>query len=119
VAANATANATKKVAGKVCLDAHPLFICLYVCSSQKRKRADPNKGTRAAPEEIDSGDESDGQSALRDVETKEQGKGARRGPANTSLQHFREPVAVADSKGNTRWEFKCKYCQWSVTIVAH
>ncbi|KAJ3868952.1 hypothetical protein EV359DRAFT_5353, partial [Lentinula novae-zelandiae] len=50
---------------------------------------------------IDSGSESDGQSAQHKVDTeeaREQAKGACRGPSNASMQHFHEPVAVMDKK---------------------
>ncbi|KAJ3747488.1 hypothetical protein DFH05DRAFT_1393207, partial [Lentinula detonsa] len=56
---------------------------------------------------------SDGQSAQHKVDAEEAGeqaKGARRGPSNASMQHFRDPVAVKDLKKGNRWEFQCKYC---------
>ena len=59
---------------------------------------------------LGSGDESDGQSAIRSVEEKEKGKGARRGPVNASMQHFKDPVPVHDKGGEKRWEFRCRYC---------
>ena len=59
---------------------------------------------------LGSGDESDGQSAIRSVEEKEKGKGARRGPGNASMQHFKDPVPVQDKSGQKRWEFRCQYC---------
>lgn len=49
--------------------------------------------------DIDSGDESDGKSALREVETSDHTKSARRGPQNRSMQHFHEPVAVTETGG--------------------
>ena len=60
--------------------------------------------------DIDSGDESDGKSALRNVEAREQPKAARRGPPNASMLHFRDPVPIVDRGGEKRWEFRCKYC---------
>lgn len=56
------------------------------------------------PGDIDSGDESDGRNALRNVEAREQSKAARRGPSNASMQHFHEPTPVEDRTGNKRWE---------------
>jgi hypothetical protein len=64
------------------------------------------RGTAVDPMDIDSGGESDGQSALRDVEEKEQSQGARRGPANSSMQYFHDPVPVRDNRGAMHWEFK-------------
>lgn len=61
--------------------------------------------------DIDSGDESDGQSALRQVEEKNKLKGARRGPGNASMKHFKPPVPVMQDK-NMRWEFRCLHCPW-------
>jgi len=61
------------------------------------------------PGDIDSGDESDGGTALRNVEAREQSKAARRGPSNASMQHFHEPTPVEDRMGNKRWEFKCRF----------
>lgn len=58
----------------------------------------------------DSGDESDGMEALRKVEETESSHGARRGPANQSLKHFHDPVPMVDTRGEMRWEFKCRYC---------
>jgi hypothetical protein len=60
--------------------------------------------------DIDSGEESDGQSALRDIEEKEKSQGARRGPANSSMQYFYDPVPVRNNHGAMRWEFKCRSC---------
>jgi hypothetical protein len=60
--------------------------------------------------DIDSGDESDGQSALRGVETKEKPKAARRGPGNASMRHFYDPTATVDRSGQKRWEFRCRFC---------
>ena len=45
--------------------------------------------------DIDSGDESDGKSALRQVEAREEPKAAQRGPGNASMQHFHDPTATA------------------------
>ncbi|KAK7468539.1 hypothetical protein VKT23_003044 [Stygiomarasmius scandens] len=81
----------------------------------KKSKANTKKKSRATqsdPEDIDSGDESDGRSALRGVETQEEAeksKGARTGPQNTSMQHFRDPIAVKDNN-KQRWQFNCKYC---------
>jgi hypothetical protein len=46
--------------------------------------------------DIDTTEESDGQSALRETEAREQTLGARRGPPNASLRHFHDPVPVVD-----------------------
>jgi len=64
--------------------------------------------------DIDSGDESDGKSALRNVETREEPKAARRGPGNESLKHFHDPVPTVDKSGVKRWEFRCRFCSWYV-----
>lgn len=64
--------------------------------------------------DIDSGDESDGKTALREVEVKEEPKAARRGPGNASMQSFYEPTAVVDRTGQKRWEFRCRFCTWYV-----
>jgi hypothetical protein len=67
--------------------------------------------------DIDSGTESDGKTALKEVEEREQPKAARRGPGNASMQHFHEPVPITDRSGQKRWEFKCKFCPWCVIMV--
>jgi hypothetical protein len=59
---------------------------------------------------IDLGEESDGLSALCAVEDQEKSQGARRGPANASMQHFKDPVPIVDKKRNKCWEFQCHYC---------
>jgi hypothetical protein len=56
--------------------------------------------------------ESDGESALREVEARDKPKGARRGPGNASMQHFHEPAATVDKSGQKRWEFRCRFCTW-------
>ena len=62
--------------------------------------------------EISSGSESDGQSALRQVEEREAAnKGGKRGPENKSLQHWKDPVPTVDVKQGLRWMFRCRYCQ--------
>jgi len=66
---------------------------------------------------IDSGDESDGKSALRNVEAREEPRAARRGPGNASMQHFHDPIATVDRSGQKRWEFRCRFCVWYVSIV--
>jgi hypothetical protein len=70
-------------------------------------------GTAIDPLDVET-DESDGESALRALEAQEQSQGARRGPANGSLQHFHDPVPVLSKDRSLRWEFKCKYCPWYV-----
>ncbi|KAF4611808.1 hypothetical protein D9613_004630 [Agrocybe pediades] len=82
-------------------------------SSKKTASGKTKKGatTEESPIEIDSGDESDGNSALRKVQERErQTEAARRGPQNGSMQHFFPPVAVVDTKGGKRWEFRCRHC---------
>jgi len=61
---------------------------------------------------IDSGDDSDGLSALRGVEAADaKTQSARRGPSNTSMQHYHDPVPVLDQRtGAKRWEFACRSC---------
>ena len=64
--------------------------------------------------DIDSGDESDGETALRQVEAREEPRAARRGPGNASMQHFHDPTAIVDRSGQKRWEFWCRLCTWYV-----
>lgn len=66
---------------------------------------------------IDSGDESDGRSALREVEAGEEPRAARRGPGNASMRHFHDPTALVDRTGRKRWEFRCRFCAWYVKTV--
>jgi hypothetical protein len=91
------------------------------CSAAKKKqlaKSSSNTGTRtwetvadgASESCPDSGEESDGLSAMQSVEEKETGKGARRGPSNASMQYFKGPIPVQDRNGNKRWEFQCRYC---------
>ena len=61
--------------------------------------------------------ESDGESALREVKERERPKAARRGPGNTSVQHFRNPIATVDKSGQKRWEFRCRFCTWYVNYA--
>ncbi|KJA19385.1 hypothetical protein HYPSUDRAFT_1095944, partial [Hypholoma sublateritium FD-334 SS-4] len=58
---------------------------------------------------IDSGDESEGTSALKKVEERESAKSARRGPKNKNMQYFFDPVPVKDGS-EKKWEFKCRTC---------
>ena len=64
--------------------------------------------------DIDSGDESDGKSALRLVEARDQPRAAWRGPSNASIQHFHEPTPIIDRSGQKHWEFQCRFCPWYV-----
>jgi hypothetical protein len=64
--------------------------------------------------DIDSGDESDGETALRQVEAREEPRAALRGPGNASMQHFHDPTAIVDRSGQKRWEFRCRLCTWYV-----
>jgi hypothetical protein len=64
--------------------------------------------------DIDSGNESDGKNALREVEEREEPKAARRGPGNASMQHFYDPAAIVDRSGQKCWEFRCRFCTWYV-----
>lgn len=72
----------------------------------------PKKRTaKVSAAALDSGEESDGETALREVRAAEaQTQQARRGPGNASMQHFHDPVPVVDRQGAMRWEFKCRYC---------
>ncbi|KAF7794639.1 hypothetical protein EIP86_005776 [Pleurotus ostreatoroseus] len=76
----------------------------------KKKKKGEKAGTAGRPLEVSSGEESDGQSALRDVESQEAKYGQKRGPENRSLQHWHDPIPVNDRKRGARWEFKCRYC---------
>ncbi|KAF8989889.1 hypothetical protein BDQ17DRAFT_1256428, partial [Cyathus striatus] len=60
----------------------------------------------------DSGDESDGKSALRAVEEREQKQGRQPGPSNASLQYFHDSIATQDKNGSKHWQFQCRYCLW-------
>ena len=67
--------------------------------------------TNMVLEAEDSGDESDGTSALKWVKDQEDATGSRRGPVNSSIKHFYEPVPTVEQKsGAKRWEFQCRYC---------
>ncbi|KAF8223567.1 hypothetical protein L208DRAFT_1316256, partial [Tricholoma matsutake] len=66
--------------------------------------------------DINSGDETDGRSALRGVEVKEELRAAHCGPGNTSMQHFHDPRAIVDWLGQKRWEFQCCFCGASKTV---
>ncbi|KAF4612503.1 hypothetical protein D9613_012755 [Agrocybe pediades] len=81
-------------------------------ASNAKQSSSQQKLKEAAIEILDSGDESDGLTALKKVEqAAAKTQAARRGPANTSMQHFLDPVPVIDSHtGAKRWEFACKYC---------
>jgi len=87
-----------------------------------KKRNKKMSGTRTHQEriddsehmDIDSGDESDGKSALRQVEAREEPKAAWRGPGNASMQHFHDPTATVDRSGQKHWEFQCWFCTWYV-----
>ncbi|KAF8236849.1 hypothetical protein L208DRAFT_1250454, partial [Tricholoma matsutake] len=64
--------------------------------------------------DIDSGDESDGRSALRGVEVKEEPRAAHCSPGNASMQHFHDPMAIVDWLVQKRWEFQCRFCAWCI-----
>ena len=81
-------------------------IILFIRITQKQN------GSSTNPLTVDSDEESDGNSALRSVEVHESGQGARRGPSNTSLQHFHDPTPVVDKGGANHWEFQCRFCAW-------
>jgi hypothetical protein len=52
--------------------------------------------TNMVLEAEDSGDESDGTSALKRVNDQEDVAGSRRGPANSSMKHFHEPIPTVE-----------------------
>jgi hypothetical protein len=66
--------------------------------------------------DLDSGDESDGQSAARASQEAQAGcrKGpVRRGPPNESEKHFYPPKPIEEGTGKKKqlkWEFTCCYC---------
>ena len=64
--------------------------------------------------DIDSGDESDGRSALKGVEVREELRAAHCSPGNASMQHFHDPMATVDKLGQKCWEFQCCFCAWYV-----
>jgi hypothetical protein len=58
--------------------------------------------------DLDSGDESNGQTALDAVHAMDasQNEGAHQGPINLSMQHFHDPEPVIEPKaGMKQWEF--------------
>ena len=67
--------------------------------------------------DIDSGNESDGKTALREVEAREEPKAARRGPGNESLKNFYDPTLVVDRAKQKRWEFQCRSCTLYVQLT--
>ncbi|KAF8979620.1 hypothetical protein BDQ17DRAFT_1235824, partial [Cyathus striatus] len=58
----------------------------------------------------DSGEESDGNSALCAVEEQEQKQGQCPGPLNGSLQYYYDPIPTKDKNGTKHWQFQCRYC---------
>ncbi|KAF8888702.1 hypothetical protein CPB84DRAFT_1461956 [Gymnopilus junonius] len=77
-----------------------------------KKKASAKAAQKAAePIEIESGEESDGTSAMKKVEEQERTQGARRGPSNDSMHHFHDPLPVQNQRGDLRWEFCCRYCK--------
>jgi hypothetical protein len=62
--------------------------------------------------DISSEEESDGQSARRQVdeqEEAEQSNGGKRGPAGKTRQHWHEPIQyVVPGVASKKWQFKCK-----------
>ncbi|KAJ2922967.1 hypothetical protein H1R20_g14147, partial [Candolleomyces eurysporus] len=94
-----------------------------VLKNLKTKRAKKKSRTNTAAQQpvpvngevidLDSGDESDGQTALNAAQAVDasRNEGARRGPLNKSMQHFHDPEPVIESKsGMKQWEFRCKHC---------
>lgn len=72
-------------------------------------------------EVVDSGDESDGQSAARAVASKLKEKRSR-GPQNASETQFFVPRAVVlsiEGSSKKRWQFKCRHCNACVTICVY
>jgi hypothetical protein len=77
----------------------------------KKARRDSNANKETIV--LDEFSASDGETALRQVEEDERVKAgkARRGPKNTIVQFFHEPVqSIEKGTGNLRWSFTCKYC---------
>jgi hypothetical protein len=56
---------------------------------------------------------------MRDVEEQEDSQGLRRGPANQSLQHFYDPLAVVMKDGSKRWQFNCRHCKRQVIMFQY
>ena len=74
---------------------------------QPKKSAPPKKRNCVVVEDedqmdIDSGGESDGKGALKEVEAREEPKAARHGPGNESLKHFYDPTPVVDRSKQKR-----------------
>ncbi|KAJ2920184.1 hypothetical protein MD484_g20, partial [Candolleomyces efflorescens] len=83
--------------------------------AKKKPRAEPAQRLSNDKEviDLDSGDESDGRTALDAVHATDasRNEGARRGPINLSMQHFHDPEPVVEPKsGMKQWEFRCKHC---------
>lgn len=79
----------------------------------------PQRDVAHLVSEVDSGDESDGQSAARAIAAEQEKK--RRGPLNQSEAEFEGPIKVVVSKnGNSekRWQFKCRHCGAYVPFIS-
>ncbi|KAH9855327.1 hypothetical protein C2E23DRAFT_724823, partial [Lenzites betulinus] len=63
-----------------------------------------------------SGEESDGQTALRKVQEQDVTKSRKRGPVNESIKHWHGPVPIRDRKNGDRWQFTCRYCSAYVSL---
>ncbi|KAM5543378.1 hypothetical protein V8D89_002963 [Ganoderma adspersum] len=80
----------------------------YKCPEGSRKKS-KRSASPSGELDISSGNESNGQGALLDVEAREAAKGAKCGPQNESIHHWHDPIPVW-TKDGLKWEFKCRYC---------
>ncbi|KAG6839503.1 hypothetical protein C0991_002005 [Blastosporella zonata] len=88
-----------------------LWIPAQIKNMRKATASQTKKKGKGKKRRLDVNTESDGESALCDLKSKEASQGARRGPANESMAYFHEPVQILDASGKTRWEFKYRHCK--------
>ncbi|KAJ2920749.1 hypothetical protein H1R20_g16345, partial [Candolleomyces eurysporus] len=86
--------------------------------AKARKKAKKASSTADEPITLDSAEESDGNTAIKRVQDAAvKPKGARRGPANRSMQHFSDPLPIIDPLSKQmRWQFTCKHCPFIRTF---
>lgn len=84
--------------------------------ARSRKAAQPSTATREE-DAANAESSSDGETAARDAQERtdeRDARGGRRGPLNTSLQHFHPAKAVVEKnplgQEELKWRFKCLHC---------
>ena len=75
---------------------------------QLKLHEEPVELVAAAGSDQEMEEESDGATALQNVQAMEQQK--KHGPKNSTLNHWSEPKATVDRRSKPRWLFKCQYC---------